>query len=49
MATVPSTPDPDATQLAEVAMQSADSAKAFGIPAESGHDLLLHRHIRCWR
>ena len=31
-------PDPDAEQLAEIAIQSADSAKAFGIDPRNGYE-----------
>ena len=40
-------PDPTAEQLAEIAIQSADSAIAFGIERRVAMHLLLHRYLWC--
>ena len=41
-------PEPTAEQLAEIAIQSAESAKAFGFKSESGNAFLLNRYFWFW-
>jgi phosphate acetyltransferase len=40
-------PDPDAETLADIAVQSADSAAAFGIPPRVRDDQLFDGRVRC--
>ena len=39
-------PDPNAEELAEIAIQSANSARGLRHRAAGRHDLLFHRHIQ---